>query len=180
VADSRGSARPAHTTSHLQAPPLGRTLPATHSHTHAHTHTDAHTYTTHTPLLRLALRGNPSPFNHLAVAEEGLSETPGGPELSPGREGSTDRPSPAPRRELEGGGGGGRGISRVHLRRPLAPSPPYVPMHLLADGGSPSRQGAKQAQHPGPAPQPCSLHTLQPRAGQCAAPNRQAPEQMLA
>lgn len=118
VAEDRGSARPAHTTSHLQAPPLSRALPATHTHTPSPP----------------GPAGDPSPFNHLAVAEEGLRHRAARNFPRGEREAQS---VPVPRHAGSRRGG--------HLPSPPSPSsrplPPYVPMHLLAEGGSPAGKG---------------------------------------
>lgn len=129
--------------------PRPRPSPATHTDTltHTHSHIDIHTPSPPGPA------GDPSPFNHLAGAEEGLRHRTAR-NFPRGERGAQTVPVPRHARSRRGGEEGDR-----HPSPPSpcsCPLPPHVPMHLLAEGGGPAGRG-QQAQHPAqPAPH-CTL-----------------------
>lgn len=147
-AEARGSARPAHTTSHLQAPPLDRGPPPPHTptrHTHVYTLTRIHTHT-----LSARPCGGPLPFNHLAGAEEGLRHRTAR-NFPRGERGAQTVPVPRHAGSRRGGGPPPKSTFAV-----LSPPPPARANASARRGRDPAGRG-QQAQHPAhPAPH-CTL-----------------------
>lgn len=164
-----------------RAPPIRRHTCRSRPYTGAlprHTHTDTLTYThshthIHTPSPP-GPAGDPSPFNHLAGAEEGLRHRTAR-NFPRGERGA--QTVPVPRHAGSRRGGGGRDSHPSPPSPSSRPLPPHVPMHLLAEGGT--RQAGASRPSTQPSPRPTAHSPAQGRTS-VRQPSRRAPEQMLA